>query len=476
MALARISYTNKTYEEIRDALIKRIPIIAGDKWTDFNTSDVGVTLLELYCGIADLLLYYLDHQANEAYLSTAAERKNIINLTRLIGYKLESLSAASASVTFSIGSTHTRNIVIPKYTRLKGANNLDYVTINDCTITSGETSVVVQAKQGTFYEETHTSDGIAYQNIQLDSDSIAENTIYVYVGAGETLWSEEETLINSYENDEVYTREIDEDNYQTVYFGDNVNGEIPEGTIKIQYIITSGELGNIGTGLVNKVVDPIYDVNGTEVTVTVVNSESFTGGSAVESIDEARVQAPAELATQDRAVTIEDFETLLNGYPGVLKSQAVDVRSSLTMPFKYIELYVIPETNMEAVPEPQISSVLEEELTSYLDDKIIAGRLFAFKNVTYVSVDVNMVIYVYSNYDRNSVKTAVGNKLEEIFDVENVEIGQSLRYSQLAAELQSVDGIAYVDLLTPTSNMEVTYGEILTLGTTTITLGEVQST
>jgi phage-related baseplate assembly protein len=138
------------------------------------------------------------------------------------------------------------------------------------------------------------------------------------------------------------------------------------------------------------------------------------------------------------------------------------------MPFNYIELYVIPEGG------GQISSVLKNELTEFLDEKIVVGKLFEFKDVTYVETTVSATIYVYSNYNANTVKTAIVEKLEEIFSLNNMELGVSLRYSQLAAELQSVSGIAYVELHTPTTNLEVDYGEILTLGTTTITIGETQ--
>ena len=108
MALARISYAAKDYEAIRQELVDRIPTIT-DRWTDFNASDLGMTLLELFCGVADMLAFYLDNQANEAYLPTALQRQNVIDLTRLVDYRLDRPVAAKHEMRVRIhDSVHNR--------------------------------------------------------------------------------------------------------------------------------------------------------------------------------------------------------------------------------------------------------------------------------------------------------------------------------------------------------------------------------
>ncbi len=69
MGRASVAYTNKDYESLRRELLARVPQLT-DRWTDFNASDLGVVLLELFCGVGDMLTYYLDAQAAEAFLQT----------------------------------------------------------------------------------------------------------------------------------------------------------------------------------------------------------------------------------------------------------------------------------------------------------------------------------------------------------------------------------------------------------------------
>jgi len=66
-ARARLPYLNKDYLSIRRELIARIPQLT-DRWTDFNDSDLGIVLLDLFAGVGDMLAYYLDAQAAECYL------------------------------------------------------------------------------------------------------------------------------------------------------------------------------------------------------------------------------------------------------------------------------------------------------------------------------------------------------------------------------------------------------------------------
>ena len=68
-------------------------------WSDHSPNDLGVVLLELFAYMGDILHYYQDRIANESYLETAAERRSVMNLLRLIGYELRPPQPASADLT-----------------------------------------------------------------------------------------------------------------------------------------------------------------------------------------------------------------------------------------------------------------------------------------------------------------------------------------------------------------------------------------
>ena len=112
MGRASIAYTNKDYDSLRRELLARVPQLT-DRWTDLNPSDLGVVLLELFCGIGDMLAYYLDAQAAEAFLPTARQRQNVIQLCNLISYRLDGPVAATTTLRFTLSAPLDEDLRIP---------------------------------------------------------------------------------------------------------------------------------------------------------------------------------------------------------------------------------------------------------------------------------------------------------------------------------------------------------------------------
>ena len=63
MPSTTINYINKDYESIRQELISRIPQLT-ENWTNYNSSDLGIVLLDLFAGVGDMLAYYIDSQSD----------------------------------------------------------------------------------------------------------------------------------------------------------------------------------------------------------------------------------------------------------------------------------------------------------------------------------------------------------------------------------------------------------------------------
>ncbi|MHB1000738.1 MAG: hypothetical protein ACYC27_15970 [Armatimonadota bacterium] len=167
----RLPYVNKDYESIREELIDRIPQLT-ERWTDFNTSDLGVVLLELFTGIADMLAYYIDSQSAECYLPTARQRQNIVNLCALVGYRMHGFIAASSRVKFTLPEPQVEDLLIPAGTEISAPDEttpVPFVTIRDITIPAGHVQVEADVIQGERMSEFFIGTGIPGTKIQLTS-------------------------------------------------------------------------------------------------------------------------------------------------------------------------------------------------------------------------------------------------------------------------------------------------------------------
>jgi hypothetical protein len=88
-ALPRIAYRIGRYADFVEAMTRIVdaaPELAA--WTHRDADDPGVALLQGAAILGDILSFYQEHYANEAYLRTAAWRESVAELVRLTGYRL----------------------------------------------------------------------------------------------------------------------------------------------------------------------------------------------------------------------------------------------------------------------------------------------------------------------------------------------------------------------------------------------------
>ncbi|MFL6672240.1 MAG: putative baseplate assembly protein [Massilia sp.] len=82
-----IDYVAKDYDSFRRLLLERLTRSMPD-WRERHVPDLGVTLAELLAYSADMLSYYQDAVATEAYLETARRRVSVRRHVRLLDYRL----------------------------------------------------------------------------------------------------------------------------------------------------------------------------------------------------------------------------------------------------------------------------------------------------------------------------------------------------------------------------------------------------
>jgi hypothetical protein len=102
-SLSHFNYRIGTYGSIREYLfhqINRTPELLN--WTHRTPDDPAVALLEGAAILGDILAFYQDTYANEAFLRTAKWRESVSDLVRLLGYRLSPAVGGEAMFAFEI--------------------------------------------------------------------------------------------------------------------------------------------------------------------------------------------------------------------------------------------------------------------------------------------------------------------------------------------------------------------------------------
>lgn len=82
-----------------------------------DPADPAIAFLDAWATVGDVLTFYQERIANEGYLRTAIERRSVLELARLVGYRPRPGVAASVYLAFTLEDTHPDEVIIPAGTR-----------------------------------------------------------------------------------------------------------------------------------------------------------------------------------------------------------------------------------------------------------------------------------------------------------------------------------------------------------------------
>lgn len=102
-ALPRIGYRIGRYPEFVEFLARRIDsAVELEAWSHRSADDPGIALLEGAAIVGDILTFYQERYANEAFLRTATWRESVADLVRLLGYRLAPGLGGRATFAFEV--------------------------------------------------------------------------------------------------------------------------------------------------------------------------------------------------------------------------------------------------------------------------------------------------------------------------------------------------------------------------------------
>jgi hypothetical protein len=451
----QVDYTSRDFTALRNDLISLIPNFAP-LWTNRDTADFGMTLIDLFAYMGDSLNYYIDRAANEAYITTASQRDNVVQLATLLDYIPTKPTPSTVTLTFQ-NSTATP-IVVPALTQVAtttvasgSTTQVVFETTSAVTVPaiSGITngSATVPALQGTTItsENIGVSDGTANQQWQLANTSVITNGITLLING--VTWSEVNYLVDYGTADPVFTTYTNSLGTTYIIFGDGVGGAIPAvgATIYATYRIGGGVIGNVATGTIKYILTNA--VNGLSVLnqdVSTAGDGAATGGADQESTDSIRINAPASVRTLNRAVSLSDYAALVTQVSGVAKAIAnADVYTSVTV---YFAPFGDTGVKGDGVTPSTTFNGLKAIVSNYLLNKIPANTTVTLQPPFYVPIDLNIVITVSPQYRQTLVQTAVTSALTNLLLFSNVTFNDRVSLQSVLTAIGSVPGVAYVTL------------------------------
>ena len=465
--LKRFQYANIDYDDIVSDTIAYLKEKHGENiWNDFEEDSSGVMLVEAVAYIFDKLLFYLERQANETYISTATERQNVINQCKLIGYRPYGARPAQVDITVSIKDAHATDVTLPAGTQVETQGGVIFETKTDAVIEAGTLSTVVGATQGeTFEDSLGVSDGEAYQEFYLPRVGVIE---IISLLVGEHEWDAVDSVAEQLSDAQVYTAELDAWGRCRISFGNGTSGQIPHRgeRITVKYRIGGGVSGNVAPNTLTSVRDIATDENGDSVPVSVTNLEWAAGGSDPESIEHIRLWGPRYFETQKRCVTQQDYETFAMAYNDPDTGAIAKVRAVVherSGEANVIRIYVLAYGS-EAGAVALAPQTLKNALLNYLNQYKMLTDWLEIMDGEWRAVNFSGALTLLTGFKSAEVLENVKEALAALLETGTREMGEPLRISDVYAAIDGVDGVAHVELNTPTETVAAGANELLVLG------------
>lgn len=415
---AKLSVAELDFDNIKSSLKEYLRNQSEFSDYDFEGAAINV-LLDILAYNTHYNSYYLNMIANEMFLDSSSLRQSVVSHAKSIGYTPRSTTAAQAFVNVVITKgalDSTTSVLLPRFSSFtsqsKDGQSYIFLSTEDTVVANvGSTFTFsnVAIKEGvssSYVFEVNTQTN-PKQSFELPDANIDTKTLKVIVQKSSTETDKEIYNLAS-DSTEVtstskvfYLEEGAKGKYR-IYFGDNIFGKkLDNGNlIAVTYINTSGADAN---GLKTFKLSSQILAGSTANVQTTINS---SGGSIRETVDDIKFAAPKSYISNNRAVTKNDYITLINEkYPYF---DAVNVWGGEEQsPPVYGKVFI--------AAKPKLGYEITETEKSYLINEVI--KPFSVLTVTPEFVNVNynyLLLTIDVSYDPRLTAKTPGQLQQDI--------------------------------------------------------------
>lgn len=452
--MAAFSYTGRDFDTVRADLLARAGRVFPD-WTDRDPSDFGMLLVDLWANAADVMHYYIDRAAGEAFINTATQRESILAVANLMDYTPG--GRASATSLLTLNNTGA-SVSIPQYTefvaRYDSKTYKAFSTYPTTAASVGYTTLSVT--EGTWKSNevlSSSANGLSGQRYSLRSTTASPGSVRLFVyedGITPREYQRINRITDASTGDRVFVTYSAADGTTQVILGNHLNGFVPPAgsILKASYVESSGAAGNLPA-------NSIVSFSGVTPTgVSVYSNTVFSGGVDEESIESLRRSIPSAISAQNRAVTRGDFVSLAVQVAGVSKASLSFVPGLAASPSAGNvgtngSVTIFPQASRAdylttSDTSQMVSASMQADVVATLQPLALLGvSVYCASTITWMRIDVAITVHVEERYVQAWVKQACSDALDELFAFDNVFFGQRMHLGQVYQIINNVVGVSY---------------------------------
>ncbi len=441
-----IKVTELDFDEIKKNI--KTYLKAQNAFSDYNFEGSGLSIL------LDVLAYnthynalYYNLSVNEMFLDSAVKRSSVVSLAKSLGYTPSSSIASRALVDIIISnvSGNPTTLTIPAGTSFSSnfsGSNFNFSTDSAITVSRSVTNTYsflnVPIIEGRLLQKTYsmvTNGSYTVPNLKVDTSTIKVNVQEVAGSAANTVYTLADNFATLTPSSRVYFLKENDDGNYVISFGDGLLGFAPANgaNILIDYFVCSESEPN-GTSTFTYTGNAFTNT----ANVSIVTKSIAAGGSVPESIDSIKYNAPKNFTAQNRAVTAEDYKTIIPKFYNNVDAISVWGGEENDPP-KYGKVIISLK--------PYSGYTINQELKDKISNEILLDRKvmsivpeFVDPNYLYITLDIKVKFDAKnSRYTISELESLTRNTVQEYFRFELQKFNKPFIYSKLSKQIDALD-------------------------------------
>ena len=433
--------------------------------TDFTDYDFEGSALAQLIDVLAYNTYYTAFNTNmvvnEMFLDSATLRDNVVALAKQLGYRPKSATASRAVVSATLRYTSPNAPATALLRRGKAFTALfdntvyQYCVLDDVRVPVNNSIAVLDNLEifsGNIVTDYHTvntslrNQRFLLNNLNIDTTSIRVKVFQSAQSTAFELYDYAENILNVDPQSKVFfLTEIEDENYE-IKFGDGVFGRKLENGeyVEISYLTTSGPDTNGAkvfsfNGVLEDPDVTSQTLNALSVTLTNLTTvEASAGGENSESLDRIKFNAAKNYATQDRAVTAEDYKAIVrNLYPSVADITAFGGEEDSPPEYGVVKIVVKPKyaTALTSYTKKDLETKLKKYSVASVTPKIVDPSILYVEMTSNIYYDTNL-----TTYKSDKIKSLVIKNIEDYIELPDTEkFNGKYRYSKFTGVIDDSD-------------------------------------
>jgi hypothetical protein len=219
-------------------------------------------------------------------------------------------------------------------------------------------------------------------------------------------------------------------------------------TMFIKYRVGGGADTNLGPnvltslGIVNIVVNGANATtnNSVKSSLKVNNAFPALGGRGVPSIDEVRNMVRYNFSSQNRAVTIKDYQSRIDLMPGTF---GVPFRCGVFEEQNKVKVYILGLDENSKLSNTS-TSALKDNISTYLADYRMLNDYVQITNGRIINLGFQIDLYVDKKMPSSQITSQVINAVQSFMDINKYQMGDNIYMSSLVETINNVAGVLNV--------------------------------